>query len=441
MSNSQGQDSVGGGLRAQLLRGGMGSLVVKASTMFSGLALTIALARILGPDGYGIYAFAFALVSVLAVPAQFGLPTLVIRETARAQAAENWGVMRGVWRWSTLVAGCLSLGLALAALVVLQTAEIHASEAQIGTFAWGLILVPFIALGNLRGAALKGLRWIIAGQLPEHVLRPGFFLAMLAYFAIFRAGDGVTPVQAMVFHTVAAATAFLIGAGLLRYAMPEQIRLKPSPVYHTRAWATAALPLALLAGMQMINLQIGVLALGQFRDSEEVGLFRVAIQGGTLVGFGLQAVNIVIAPYIARLHVQGDTRRLQRIATVGARISVAFAVPTALAFFLFGDRILNLVFGEGFGAAHAALAIVAAGQVVNAAFGSVGILLNMTGHERDSARGLSIGALVNVVLNLSLVPAFGIVGAAVASALTWVVWNTLLWKAVRTRLNINSLPL
>lgn len=71
--------------------------------------------------------------------------------------------------------------------------------------------------------------------------------------------------------------------------------------------------------------------------------------------------------------------------------------------------------------------------------GSVAILLNMTGHEQDTARVVAISAIGNIALNLILVTLWGLIGAALASAITLSAWNILLWLAVRRRLNINSM--
>ena len=108
-----------------------------------------------------------------------------------------------------------------------------------------------------------------------------------------------------------------------------------------------------------------------------------------------------------------------------------------------GDSIIRVtfVFGAAYGGSGAALGILAIGQLCDAAFGSVVFLLNMTGHERDTVRGLSIGVVVNALLNLALIPLFGINGAAAATALTLLIWNVLLWRAVRRRLGIDSTAL
>jgi len=65
----------------------------------------------------------------------------------------------------------------------------------------------------------------------------------------------------------------------------------------------------------------------------------------------------------------------------------------------------------------------------------------MTGHERQTAYGMSVAAVVNIFLNILLIPRFGMFGAAIATACSIVIWNILLWHAVRKHLGINSLVL
>jgi O-antigen/teichoic acid export membrane protein len=86
------------------------------------------------------------------------------------------------------------------------------------------------------------------------------------------------------------------------------------------------------------------------------------------------------------------------------------------------------------------LVILCVGQLVNASIGSVGSLLNMTGHERDTMMSVIVGASVNVVLNLVLTPQFGPIGAAIATTVTLIVWNLIMWHKVSTRIGISPSP-
>lgn len=430
----------GDGARAQLLRGGIGSLGLKLASAGLGFALAILLARALGPTGYGVYAYVFALVSLMAVPAEFGLPHLVVRETARAHAHEQWGLMRGVWRWSALAAGVLAVLVAAVAGGLAWALAERFSTLQLATVAWGLLLVPLIALGNLAGAALRGLRNVLQGQLPELVLRPGAFLALSA--AVLLGGNGgFTADTAMLLHVIAAAGALAAGAWLLARQRPSPVARAAVAVYETRRWVRSAIPLALVAGMHLIHHHTDIVMLGLFMASGDVGAYRVAAQAATVVALGLNAMNMVVAPRFARLHASGDAGHLKWLVTFSARIILLLTLPVAACLALFGEPVIRVVFGDGYTTGSAALAILAAGQLCNAAFGSVAFLLNMTGHERDTARGLAAAVAVNVVLNLLLIPAFGLEGAALATSVTLGLWNVLLWRAVRRRLGIDSTAL
>ena len=84
------------------------------------------------------------------------------------------------------------------------------------------------------------------------------------------------------------------------------------------------------------------------------------------------------------------------------------------------------------------LVILAIGQLVSVSAGSVSSLLNMTGHERDTMQGLMIAASLNLVLNLLLTPRWGATGAAVATAVTLIVWNLILLRKVYLRTGIRA---
>ena len=425
------------GLVGQLTRGGIGSIAIKFSNTLLGLALAIVLARALGPEGYGTYAYVLALVSILAIPAQFGLPRLVVRETAKAQVSEKWGLMRGIWRWSSITALISSVGVAIIAATLAWLWSAHFSQMQLATLFFGLLLVPLMVMGNLRGAALQGLRRVVWGQMPEMILRPGFLILFLLMI-IGWSSQALTASQAMGLHVMAAGTAFIIGALLLFRSRPDPLRAHPMPVYETRAWLMSAWPLALTAGMQQININTDIIMLGFFVPAEEVGIYRVAVQGGLLVVFGLSVVSMFVSPYFARLHVQGDHERLQRLVTIGARAAFFAALPTFLVFAFLGDVIIRFLFGAAYVNAYIPLLILSFGQLINALFGNVALLLNMTGHERDTLRGMAIAAGSNIALNILLIPLFGLNGAAFATALTLLIWNLILWRSVQKRLNINS---
>lgn len=92
------------------------------------------------------------------------------------------------------------------------------------------------------------------------------------------------------------------------------------------------------------------------------------------------------------------------------------------------------IFGPDFVAASAALRILALGQLVNLATGSVGTILIMTGHQRISLLNSVAGAVMVVILGLILIPRYGATGAAAAASITMAIRNIsatyLVWRFV-----------
>ena len=94
------------------------------------------------------------------------------------------------------------------------------------------------------------------------------------------------------------------------------------------------------------------------------------------------------------------------------------------------------MFGGSFQAAYLPLVILSLSQLVSAASGAVGFMLGMGGQERLAARLTIIAGVVNVLLNALMIPAFGMVGAAVATATAGILWNILLIRGVSDALGI-----
>ena len=234
---------------------------------------------------------------------------------------------------------------------------------------------------------------------------------------------------------LAAVGAFLVlvmNAALVRNSRPTSMNVA-KPTYATRAWLRSAIPFAIMSGLFLFNSQIDLVMLGFLTHSSDVGLYRIAVSGAALVPLVLAAVNPVLGPAIARLYALEDHTRLRRAIRTGALVSLLGATPIFLVYLFLGKMVIHLAFGEVYVVAWLPLIILSGGQFINAAMGSVGLLLNMTGHERDTVWVLGLSAVLNIALNAGLIPLFGMVGAATATATSLLIWNILLSLRVHKR--------
>jgi O-antigen/teichoic acid export membrane protein len=301
-----------------------------------------------------------------------------------------------------------------------------------------LLILPLLSLAHLTEASLQGLQYVVVGRLPETIIRPVAFIILLggAYVIL---GAELSVYWVMGLNAIAVGIAFLATMYLLHKAMPQPVR-NVSPVYQTRMWIGRAIPLMLISGIQIVNGRTDILMLGAIKGAEAVGIYNVACRGAHIVIFIQAAVNAALAPTIASLYAAGNMQRLQGVITKGTRVTLFVSLFFAIGLIVFGNELLSL-FGADFIKGRSALVILIIGWVVNASVGPVGILLIMTGHERDAALGTGISAILNLVLNSTLIPRFGIAGAAASTATSMIVWNLLLMLLVYKRLGIYSTSL
>ena len=405
-----------GSLRFRLARDTVGVMGIRALSMGLGFSVSVVLARLLGVREFGLYSLAMSVLGILVVPATFGFPQLLVREIAAYRVKEEWGLIRGLLRFAGRTSLLASIGIALLGSLVLWLLSDRFSGETVRVLTLAFVALPFWALLQLHGAALRGFQRILAGQWASTVMRPLGFLILVGAAWLF--GGGITDASlALGLHILAAGVALTSAFYLLRsqlhHSVPPNVESQ-----NTAVWIRSALSLAFLALLNLIPRHAGVLMLGWMRGPAEVGLYKVAYQTASLIPFGLMAVNTAIAPTLAQLYAVGDKRKLKRVMMAASAVATAFALPLVFLFILGRSRFLGLAFGEAFTAGATALAIITGGQLVNAATGPVGLLLIMSGHENKATLSIGIGSAVNLVFNLALIHLWGINGAAAAFAVS-----------------------
>jgi O-antigen/teichoic acid export membrane protein len=421
-------------VRRRIAGGLSGLLSLRA--LFSALTFagTLLLARTLGAGGYGIYAYSLAWVTLLAIPSLLGADQLLVREVAASQERAEWGLLRGLLQRANGAVLAVSVSIAAVAAIAAWLAHGSLRPQTLVTFWMALPFLPLITLTRVRQATMQGLHRVALGALPEQLVQPGLLLAFLAAVALFHLR--LLPPVAMAANVGAAACAFALGAWLLFRTLPPRARYA-APVYRNRQWIGSALPLMFLAGVSALFGQADTLILGAMRGGATVGIYSVAHKGSEMIGVLLNAQISAFASSAASLYALGDRQRLQNLVTRLTRVTLLASAPIALGFIVFAKWFLML-YGPEFVPAHATLAILSVGQLVNVGMGCVGVLLVVTGNERDVAVAIGAGAAANVVLSFALAPRWGAEGVAAAYVAGMILWNGWAMVALYRKTGIDS---
>jgi O-antigen/teichoic acid export membrane protein len=183
-------------------------------------------------------------------------------------------------------------------------------------------------------------------------------------------------------------------------------------------------PMALSAVSYFLMQSIDIILLGKFIDFETVAYYSVAVKLATVTSLVLQSVNIIIAPKIAEIFDKKKYLEIKKLVKKSSRLIFLLSLPALLVLTIFTTWFLSF-FGEDYVVAKTALWFLLLGQFFNILCGPVAIYMNMTGKQNKLQIILALGLITNLVLNWILIPMYGMVGAASATAISMILWNTL----------------
>ena len=174
-----------------------------------------------------------------------------------------------------------------------------------------------------------------------------------------------------------------------------------------------------------------ILTLNYFVSEAQVGIYAVYVRLLLAITLISTSANSILAPQVSRLYHQGLKTKLEVYSRRATFIVFTLSTMSALFMTILSDLILG-IFGDIYLTEKRILFILFTSCLVNAFFGATGFFLNMTGHERQFFQIMAGAALLNMALNLMLVPKYGLMGAAISTLFTVFSWNVLativIWK-------------
>ncbi len=162
--------------------------------------------------------------------------------------------------------------------------------------------------------------------------------------------------------------------------------------------------------------------LGIFSTEQNVGIYNTVSRLVSATSIFLFAVNSIAAPKFVEYYKGGNYENLVKFAKFSTKLSFYLSLPLIIFLFLFGKQTLS-IFGESFLVGYLPLVILLIGQIINISSGGVSIFLQMTGFEKFHRNVLFLSLILNIVLNILLIPIYGIIGASLATAITICFWN------------------
>jgi O-antigen/teichoic acid export membrane protein len=171
--------------------------------------------------------------------------------------------------------------------------------------------------------------------------------------------------------------------------------------------------------VSIILYRIDVLMIGYFMTSTEVGIYSVAIGIARMIWIIPQSINTVSYPTFSYYWGKGEHDVVNKIFDTGLKYSACMLAPIGLGLAIFGKDAILLLYGNTFLPAVLPLQILLIGTVVSGTWRSIGTIFSAVGRVDLGYKIPPLTAIPNILLNYTLIPYYGMLGAAIATTLSF----------------------
>ena len=387
--------------------GTFGIRIVSLAMQFAG---SIMIARLLGVAAFGVYAYAFTWVVIVGLMLSLGVSQLATRELPRFIALGQGAAFR---RFVALLFG-LIIGIGgLCAGLLMGLERAGYVDVAVG---WHWLALGIVVHGLILGlaAVLQSLQQVVKSQVIETLLRQGLFLLALGLVFVW----GASPSASDIFRLSVMLSIPVLG--VMVWVTSRAVRAitwtgtQVTDAVSRRIWMVSALPLLVMLFASQMQTNLDVLLIGALADADDVGRYRTASRGADLMFIATGIAIQVLGPMLAHTLAQGNRDEGQALITQSTVIATLLGGVIFVAMCV-GARFYLGLFGPDFVSGAPILRILVSAQMIGILCGPVTVILVTLGHERLVLL-VSVGVLVlNLCLNLILIPVYGPIGAAWAT--------------------------
>jgi O-antigen/teichoic acid export membrane protein len=398
--------------------------IAKILGVILGFTTNIIIARYYGADTVGVVALVNSFIAIASLFVLFGTNTSIIKLIPQYQAKYSISSSYYIFKKSLTFIFVVGIFITVLLYFISPTiAETIFKNSDLTPyFIVASFFIFFISAKELNLGALRGLHDIKIFSILN--LLPSAITLLAIIISTFHFYDKSMPIY---IYILVPAFMFIVTYYFITIKFKEKLPKKQEITINKIKFQeilTISFPMLLISSMHLVMSQTDIIMIGIYMSESDVGLYVVAIKLALLTSFVLNAVNSVVSPKFSLYYHSGDMEALKKTAKDSSKLIFYTTFPILLFLLIFGKYILG-IFGEEFESAYIILVILIAGQIINVYAGSIDSFLIMTGYQNNFQNILIFGLIINVVLNIILIPIYGLIGAAIATTLSFIIWKIL----------------
>lgn len=407
---------------------------VKSLGALATFLLSIVITQQLSVQEAGYYFLGLTVISILSVVAQFGSHSASLRYIGsfHADQGQGWGeisqLATGTKFIVALFSSCLAIALYFSTGFIAN--NLWQKPAMAAILERASLILFFTSLSILIAHHFQAINRTVTSITLLSIITPLGLSVVIILFDFTTASQAMLGLQIVSIANFLAASFLWSRTCVASKYRPKLIEFKP--------FIKTCSPLWVISIMAMLTTWSGQFIAGIWASAEDLACLAVAQRTALLVSFILVAVNMVTAPRFAALYHKKKHQELKSLAIQTSKFMTLFSIPIIIFLLIASNSIMSL-FGDEYQSGSSLLIILALGQLTNVVTGSVGYLLNMTGHEKDMQKIIIISSLITILLTSTLTYFYGIIGSAIASSIGIGAQNLYAVWFVKQRLGFNTL--
>lgn len=282
--------------------------------------------------------------------------------------------------------------------------------------------IPFILLSRILIAIFRGFDRSKEKVYFHNVLRPVLFLGSLSIFYFIMGLNLLNVVYSYFLSWLLTGILFFVYS-YRRSRLSINLSLSKETLKMSKTLLLFSIPLLVTSILNLVMNWTDTLMLGYFESSDVVGLYKGTYPLSRYMTKSLGIFSFIFMPVVSKLYMDNLLDEAKRTYQVVTKWLFSLSLPIFFVIFVFSEFTLGFLFGPEYRAAGLTLKLLSLGFFSHVVVGLNGQSLVAIGKNRLVLYGSLIGGLLNVILNVGLIPLFGIEGAAIASTIGYIGTN------------------
>jgi O-antigen/teichoic acid export membrane protein len=421
---------------SSFLSGSLQSFFLQISLSFFTLISSIIIARYVGEIELGIYTLVFTWISILYTIALFGLEDLSLRQVPLYVSRNDNKEINSYVFWVNKFGVFISFFVLVIFVVSVNILDYFGYIKFAKFYLWGALSIPFFVLMTINQSIIKAIGFISKGQLSEKIFQPLFFIFSL--FMLFLCSvdvDGRTVIILRVISFIFAC----IFTFLLLFKSLNSFKFISDDNLVNRNWYRSSFLFMTSTLLFIINTRIDIIFLGFYNvKPEEIAYYNIALKFSDLSLIPFMVICTVATPIFSKMYHQNNMNDLALFYKRITWISTFLMIFIVLFFVITGNWFLSW-YGTNFNSAYFILIILCISKFIHVAVGPANYLLSMIGREKSVVKALVLSVIIVIVLNLIMIPFFGIVGASISTLIGLLFYDLFISFSVFKYTGINIL--